>query len=190
MLNHTTRIPCGWLSNVQPKPCHHSQLVQGLEEIEATGPLWNDLCFKLKILFGIAFLQPQFWHNTWKNRKQLYFQCRIMQPGFNVACWSMSTKTMSSLSNFSRPWRDRSYRSWKLLVSPAFLQEWFWHKTWKNRINFHLQCRIIQPRFNVEGQSMYNQNHVITPNLINALNRSYWSLMDLSKSIYLWVFFV
>ena len=114
-----------WLADQCPlKPCHHSQIFQGLEEIGATGHS------------PIALA-----------------------------------------------------RSWKLLVSPAFLQEWFWHKTWKNRIEFHLQCWIMQPTFNVAGQSISNQNHVITPKLFNALNRSYWSLMDcpLLSAIYFWV---
>ena len=89
------------------------------------------------------------------------------------------TKTMSSLPGCSMPWRYRSNTSLaecpccklKKFCKPCFLQPWFWHKTRMNKTKFHLQYWVMHQRFNEIGQSMSNQNHVITFKLFNALRR-------------------
>ena len=40
MLSYATKIQCGWPISLQPKPCHHSQVAQCIDKVEATGPSW------------------------------------------------------------------------------------------------------------------------------------------------------
>ena len=124
MLIYATKIQCGWPINVQPKPCHHSQFVQCLEEIEATGPSWIALAQSYKFLVRPAFCSHDFHITPGRTKQNSISNSESCNQDSMWLADQYRTKTMSSIPTCSISWRDIRY--WFLVDCPLLAARHFW----------------------------------------------------------------